>query len=221
MGVGHSVRFFAGQAAGRPAESFVVEVCQRRPGRGQVIITGHTPGPKMRVNVLEARAWAIQRCADIAAVLGCTGCSKSSLASRLHDRQSDLHVHFQGGWNQMDFSLYGGAMGVAMVSLMTQRLPRTDVAVVGALTVRGQLLPSPVLKQQEVEWMQLQGFRALVAPGDGIFMQPETGTAEMASRGIELVSTRVPSPPSLQGIVIENFFNDLLPVLPRIFGLQQ
>lgn len=209
VGVGHSARFFASDALqAAPAPSFVVEVCQRQPGRGQLIITGHTPGPRMRANVVEARTWVMSRCVEIAVALGCTEGSRSSLASRLHNLRSDLHVHFQGGWEKMDWPLYGGAMAVAMVSFMTEKRPRPDVAVVGALTAVGQLLPHRVLKEQEVRWMGEQGFRTLVAPGSGIFKLPEAPKEqEMASCGVEMVST-------------EPHSNDFLPVLPRIFGLQ-
>jgi ATP-dependent Lon protease len=162
-------------------ERLIVEVCSREPGRGELIVTGTRIGPQLLAVIKEARVWADYMAQDIARQLGASLPSSAKVTSLLVHPCRDLHVHFRGGWDGMNALRYGAAVGVAMVSLLVGRHPRSDVAVIGALNALGQVLPSGQLTAVTVEAVRRQEFRTLVArDGPAVLTDPQVSGCDTA-----------------------------------------
>ncbi len=62
--------------------------------------------------------------------------------------KSDLHIHVPAGAVPKDGPSAGVTMATALVSLLTQRSVRSNVAMTGEITLRGQVLPVGGIKQK-------------------------------------------------------------------------
>ena len=129
-------RFAPGIAAslaltGSGSDLLLIEAT-RMPGKGKVAVTG-----SMRSVMKESAVTAVS--------------FVRSKAERLYLdpewlKSIDLHLHVPRGGSAQDAASAGLAMFVAVASLLLQSPARSDVAVVGELTLRGSILPVSGIK---------------------------------------------------------------------------
>jgi ATP-dependent Lon protease len=114
-------------------ELLFVEVT-RMPGKGELILTGQL-GDVMKES---ARA-AISLVKSRAAELGIAGDVFTS---------SDIHIHVPAGAIPKDGPSAGVTLYVALVSLLTGKRVRSDVAMTGEISLRGLVLPVGGVKEK-------------------------------------------------------------------------
>jgi ATP-dependent Lon protease len=104
------------------------------PGTGELLLTGQL-GEVMRESALAAMSLVRSRAAKL-------GIDAPAL------RERDIHVHLPAGAIPKDGPSAGVAMFVALVSLLTGRPVRSDVAMTGEISLRGRVLPVGGIKEK-------------------------------------------------------------------------
>ena len=121
------------------------------PGEGRLQITGQL-GEVMKESAAaalsyvkaNARKWGAENAADWL-------------------RTHDIHVHVPSGAIPKDGPSAGTAIATALVSLVSGRAVRSDVAMTGEITLTGQVLPIGGLKEKALA-AQRAGIRCVIAP---------------------------------------------------------
>ncbi|PTL60169.1 endopeptidase La [Paraconexibacter algicola] len=131
-------------------------------GSGKLVITGQL-GDVMRESAQAALSHVRGRRAELAPDL-----ADDWFATH------DLHVHVPAGAIPKDGPSAGITMATALVSLLTGRPVRDDVAMTGEVTLTGQVLPIGGLKEKALA-AQRHGVRTVVAP-----LRNEADTEEIA-----------------------------------------
>jgi ATP-dependent Lon protease len=119
------------------------------PGAGRLILTGHL-GEVMK----ESAQAALSLVKSQSEALG--------LDPALFEK-SDIHVHVPAGAIPKDGPSAGVALYTAMVSLLTGRTVRNDVAMTGEISLRGLVLPVGGIKEKTVA-AHRAGIRTVMLP---------------------------------------------------------
>jgi len=123
----------------------------RSPQEPQLVITGQL-GDVMKESAQAALSYVRGHVAELAPALG-----EGWFA------QHDLHIHVPAGAIPKDGPSAGVTMTTALVSLLTGRCVREEVAMTGEITLTGQVLPIGGLKEKVLA-AQRHGISTIVAP---------------------------------------------------------
>ncbi len=108
----------------------------RVPGKGGLILTGQL-GDVMKESAQAALSLVKSRARQL------------GLAPDVFEK-SDIHIHVPAGAIPKDGPSAGAAMFIALVSLLTEKTVRQDIAMTGEISLRGLLLPVGGIKEKAI-----------------------------------------------------------------------
>ena len=118
-------------------------------GKGTLILTGHL-GDIMKESAQAALSYTRAKSQEL-------GVKEGSFATR------DVHIHVPAGATPKDGPSAGAALTTALVSALTRRPVRKDVAMTGEITLRGKVLPVGGIKEKVLA-AHRAGIRTFVLP---------------------------------------------------------
>jgi ATP-dependent Lon protease len=121
------------------------------PGKGRLTITGQL-GEVMQESAQTALSYVRSNAAELIPDL-----AEDWFGTR------DIHIHVPAGATPKDGPSAGVAITTALVSLLSGRPVRSDVAMTGEITLTGQVLPIGGLKEKALA-AQRNGIRIVIAP---------------------------------------------------------
>ena len=121
------------------------------PGQGQMTITGQA-GDVMQESARAAQSYARSRAAALK-------------IDADFQRSTDIHIHLPEGAQPKDGPSAGVTMVTALVSALTKRPVRHDVAMTGEITLRGRIMAIGGLKEKVLAAHRM-GIRTVIAPSE-------------------------------------------------------
>jgi len=126
---------------------------ERMGGSGQLMLTGQL-GDVMQESAKAALSWIRSHAIPL---------GLSASGTRHLFNATDLHIHFPAGAMPKDGPSAGVTITTALVSLLTGRTVRSDVAMTGEVTLRGNVLPVGGIKEKVVA-AHRAGIRDVIMP---------------------------------------------------------
>ena len=120
-------------------------------GKGKLKYTGQL-GDVMKESIQAAMSVTRTRAAEL------------NIASDFHEKL-DIHIHVPDGATPKDGPSAGAAMCTALVSVLTGRKVKADVAMTGEITLRGEITPIGGLKEKLLAALR-GGIKTVIIPDD-------------------------------------------------------
>jgi len=148
--------------------------CGVMPGRGRLTLTG-TLGAVMRESARAALSYIRSRATQLG-------------IPRRFDRRCDVHIHLPEGAIPKDGPSAGVTIALALVSALSGRPTRADVAMTGEITLRGAVLPVGGLAEKLVA-ARRAGLARLLLPEANRLQYEELPADLRADLAVEFVET--------------------------------
>jgi ATP-dependent Lon protease len=143
------------------------------PGKGNIIRTGSI-GDVMKESVEAARSVVRSRSSQL------------GIKEDLFEKK-DIHIHFPEGATPKDGPSAGIAISTALVSILTGIPVRSDVAMTGEITLRGEVLPIGGLKEKLLA-AHRGGIKTVLIPEENV--KDLTEIPDNVKNSIEIVPVR-------------------------------